>query len=83
MKFTMRYTQAISLRLRDLLRHAKLTQTQFAEITHISRTTINQIATGRVHTVTFECLLKICQALDISLYDFFNCDVFSLDLTNN
>ena len=61
----MKYTQAIRIRLNEILKESKLTQTAFAERSKISRMTINGIINGRVDIVTFENLILICETLEI------------------
>jgi transcriptional regulator with XRE-family HTH domain len=72
----MEYTIAIGLRLKELLKKENLTQTKFATKSKISRTTINGTIKGRVNIVTFECLLLICEALNITIKDFFDSNIF-------
>lgn len=72
----MRYIQAIGRRLRELLQERKYTQSKFSLKCGISRITINRIINNRVEIVTFETLIMICNALQITLMDFFNSEVF-------
>ncbi|MBQ3506853.1 MAG: helix-turn-helix transcriptional regulator [Clostridia bacterium] len=72
----MTYIKAIGLRLKELLNQKKLTQTQFATESKISRTTINGTIKGKVNIVTFECLLLICETLNITIKVFFNSNIF-------
>ena len=76
----MRYTQAIGIRLNEILIEKKLTQTEFARKSKISRMTINGIVKGRVEIVTFEILILICATLEISLTEFFNSPIFEKEL---
>ena len=76
----MKYTQAIGIRLNEILKESKLTQTAFAERSKISRMTINGIINGRVDIVTFENLILICETLEISLTEFFNSPIFETKL---
>ncbi len=76
----MRYTQAIGIRLNTLLKASALTQTRFAEKSNISRTTINGIIKGRVTIVIFELLILICDALNITLKEFFDSHIFESKL---
>ena len=74
----MRYTEAVGIRLNELLKMAHLTQTQFAEQCYISRMTINGIIRGRVNIVTVEMLVAICETLHITMREFFNADIFAM-----
>lgn len=72
----MKYTKAIGLRLEELLKQKKFTQTQLAAKSKISRMTINGIIKSRANIVTFESLLLICDALNITIKEFFNSYIF-------
>ena len=72
----MKYTQAIALRLRELLFQKQITKSELADKCKLSRTTVNLLATGKTAHVSFSSLVKICNILDISLYDFFNSLIF-------
>ncbi len=76
----MKYTKAIGNRLDELLKERRLTQTQFAKNSNISRTTINGTINGKVRIVTFETLITFCKTLNITLSDFFNSELFNRDI---
>lgn len=76
----MKYTKAIGNRLDELLKERRLTQTQFAKNSNISRTTINGTINGKVRIVTFETLITFCETLNITLSDFFNSELFNRDI---
>ena len=72
----MRYTQAIGIRLNEILKERNLTQTELARRSEISRMTVNGIIKGRATIVTFEILILICAALEITLTEFFKSSIF-------
>lgn len=72
----MRYTQAIGIRLNEILKERNLTQTELARRSEISRMTVNGIIKGRATIVTFEILILICAALGITLTEFFKSSIF-------
>ena len=80
MELDMKYTKAIGIRLNEILKKNKLTQTELAEKSKISRMTINGIVRGRVDIVTFESLILICKTLGITLAEFFNSGIFEEEL---
>ena len=80
MGLDMKYTKAIGIRLNEILKKNKLTQTELAEKSKISRMTINGIVRGRVDIVTFESLILICKTLGITLAEFFNSGIFEEEL---
>ena len=75
----MRYTEAVGIRLNELLKTVHVTQTQFAKQCNVSRMTVNGIIKGRANIVTLEILLMICGALHITLREFFNAEIFETD----
>ena len=76
----MKYTKAIGNRLNELLKERRLTQTQFAKNSNISRMTINGTINGKVRIVTFETLVVFCKTLNITLKDFFSSELFNRDI---
>lgn len=76
----MRYTQAIGIRLNEILKERNLTQTEHARRSEISRMTVNGIIKGRATIVTFEILILICAALGITLTEFFKSSIFEAKL---
>ena len=80
MELDMKYTNAIGIRLNEILKKNKLTQTELAEKSKISRMTINGIVRGRVDIITFESLILICKTLGITLAEFFNSGIFEEEL---
>ena len=77
----MSYIEAIGIRLEGLLRDYGWSQKEFAIRTGVSRMTINGTVRGRVKIVTFEKLLIFCDALGITLHDFFNHEIFAWKLS--
>ena len=61
---------------RRITQTKKFTQTQLAAKRKISRMTINGIIKSRANIVTFESLLLICDALNITIKEFFNSYIF-------
>ena len=76
----MLYTKAIGIRLQELLKQTKMTQTEFAIKSGISRATINAIIKGRINCVRIEMLIQFCRIFNINLTEFFYADVFIYDL---
>ena len=79
----MKYTEAIGLRLRELLKKANLTQKEFSQKSNISRVTINRTINGKVAVITFETLIVFCKTLNITLTDFFASELFNHDIEFN
>ena len=75
----MRYTEAVGIRLGELLKDIRLTQKDFSLRSGVSRITINRTINGKIDTVTFETLVEYCKALNITFAEFFHSDLFKID----
>lgn len=76
----MEYIKAIGKRLGSILKQRKLTQAVLAKNSGVSRMTVNGIVRGRVKIISFEILLKLCKALDMTLWEFFDVSIFDCTL---
>ncbi len=77
----MKLEQAITKRINDLCEEIGITTNKLASKAGLPSATIRCIFYGRSKNPGTRTLLDICQALEISLYDFFNDPMFqTLDL---
>ncbi len=74
---------AVGLRLGDLLIKYNMTQNELAEKTGLSTNTINNIVTARYKSMHMNALIQICIVLNISIRDFFDDPLFSLEKLEN
>ncbi len=65
----------IGQRLRELRKQKGLSQEKFSYECELDRTYIASIEQGK-RNVSIENIEKIAKALDMSVLDFFNCDLF-------
>lgn len=72
----MKLEQAITKRILDLCTLRKITPNKLASMAGLPSATIRCIFYGRSKNVGTRTLLDICEALDMTLYDFFNDDLF-------
>lgn len=72
----MKLEQAITKRILDLCALRKITPNKLASMAGLPSATIRCIFYGRSKNVGTRTLLDICEALDMTLYDFFNDDLF-------
>lgn len=63
-------------RIVQLLKNRNMTINKFAKEYNLPATTIYSIGHGKSKSPSIKNILKICNALDISLYDFFNTEEF-------
>lgn len=63
-------------RIVQLLKNKNMTINKFAKKHNLPATTIYSIGHGKSKSPSIINILKICNALNISLYDFFNTEEF-------
>lgn len=69
-------SEAIALRLSDIMSDKNITAYSLSVKSGISRSTISYILNGQTLNITSVVITKICAALDISLKDFFDSPYF-------
>lgn len=67
--------QRIGLRIKELRAKTSLSQERLAMAAGLDRTYINSVENGR-RNISISTLTKIASALNVSLRDFFNCELF-------
>jgi len=72
----MKLEEAITIRIYDLCAVKKISPNKLATMAGMPSATIRCIFYGRSKNPGTRTLLDICQALDISLFDFFDDPVF-------
>ncbi len=72
----MKLEVAISKRIIDLCKERDLTTYKLIKISGVAPSTIKSILYGKSKNVGTRTILDICEALNITIYDFFNDDIF-------
>ena len=72
----MKLEQAITKRIQDLCKEREITPNKLANLAGLPSATIRCIFYGKSKNPGTRTLLDICQALDITIFDFFNDDIF-------
>ena len=72
----MKYNQAISRRLMDLLSERNMTQYRLYMLSGVPKSTINNIVTCSYDSVKLRIVHELCQGLNISITEFFNSPLF-------
>lgn len=67
---------AVRLRIIELCREHEITINMLATKSGITQSTLNNIISGRNHSTTISTIQKICDGLDIKVYDFFSSSLF-------
>ncbi len=68
--------KAVANRLLELCEQKKLSVNALARISAVPPSTLKNIINGGSKNAGIVTLKKLCDGLDISLFDFFNTDVF-------
>ena len=68
--------EALRKRITELCEKNKITLNKLSIISGITQSTLNNIVSGRNNSATVSTVKKICDGLDISLIDFFDCELF-------
>ena len=69
-------SKAMRLRIKNLMTENKVNGNKLALSSGIDRSTINRFLRGQNKSIKIETITLICQALNISLKDFFDDKVF-------
>lgn len=67
---------AVRLRIVGLCRENGLTLNRLSTVCGLTQSTLNNIVSGRNNSATVSTVKKICDGLDISLCEFFSCELF-------
>ena len=68
--------EATRLRILDLCRERNITVNKLSTVCGITQSTLNNIVSGRNNSATVSTVKKICDGLEISVIEFFSCDLF-------
>lgn len=75
----MTLSEALSIRLTELMKERSLTQYRLFKLSGVAQTTIGDIRLQRNKTVSILIIHELAQGLGISLYDFFDSPLFKDD----
>jgi transcriptional regulator, cro/CI family len=72
-------SEAVSLRVEELMAERNLTQYRLYKLSGVAQTTIGDIRLRRNKSVSLSIIYEIAQGLDMSLYEFFDSPLFKGD----
>ena len=75
----MTLSEALSLRIEELMKEKHLTQYRLSQLSGVAQTTIGDIRLRRNRSVSTLVLYEIAQGLKMSLFDFFDSPLFKGD----
>ena len=73
----MNISQAVIKRIEGLCRERNLTINALCNASGVTQSTVNDIVNGTTYNTGIATIKKLCDGLEISARDFFNCDLFA------
>lgn len=68
---------AVKERIIELCQERGITINKLGTISGVTQSTINNITSGRNNSTTISTIKKLCDGLNLSVIDFFNCALFA------
>ena len=72
----MKFKDAIVQRLKEICKERGISYTQLARLAAVTPSTVYSMFSPERRDVSANTLKKLCDGLDLSIIDFFDCDVF-------
>lgn len=69
---------AVKERIIELCQDKGITINKLGTVSGVTQSTINNITSGRNNSTTISTIKKLCDGLNITVIDFFNCDIFKV-----
>lgn len=73
----MKISQAVVKRILSLCKERNLTVNALSNISGVTQSTVNDIISGKTNNPGIATIKKLCDGLNISVCDFFDCKLFS------
>ena len=73
----MKVSKAVIQRIHALCKEKDLTINALSNLSGITQSTVNDIIQGNTYNTGIVTIKKLCDGLEISVRDFFDCDLFS------
>lgn len=67
---------AVKERILQLCRERRLSINKLCTLSGVTQSTVNNIISGRNHSVTVSTVKKLCDGLEITVEDFFHSELF-------
>lgn len=75
----MNLSEAIAIRIREILKQKKISQYKLRLNTGVSKTTLTSILNCKYKSINLKSLFLIIRALNLSISEFFSSSLFSKD----
>ena len=73
----MNISQAVVKRIEELCKEQNLAINALSNLSGVTQSTVNDIVSGRTYNAGIVTIKKLCDGLEISVCDFFDCDLFT------
>ena len=78
----MNISQAVALRIKELLKERNLTQYKLEQKAGLSHDTVKSIMKGKAKGVNLKTLIILSEGFGMTVSEFLNCDLFEYDNLN-
>ena len=68
--------EAVKERILELCREKNLSVNKLSNMSGVTQSTVNNIVSGRKHSVTISTIKKLCDGMGITIEEFFNSELF-------
>ena len=75
----MKLANAVGIRTKELLFAKKITQYRLVKTSCLNEKTVSDIIHGRTSDIKFSTIYLICEAINITIQEFFNSPLFEMD----
>lgn len=72
----MNISEAVAERILGLCRQRKITVNKLSTISGVTQSTVNDIVNHKAKNIGIVTIKKLCDGLDITITDFFDCEMF-------
>lgn len=72
----MNVSEAVVERIYELCKERNITINKMCTLSAVTQSTVNNIINGVTHNAKIVTIKKLCDGLNISIYEFFDTDVF-------
>lgn len=70
-------SEAVAKRILQLCKEKNITVNKLCTISAVTQSTVNDIVNNKAKNIGIVTIKKLCDGLQITLIDFFNCDLFT------
>ena len=68
--------EAVKERILELCQERNISVNKLSNLSGVTQSTVNNNISGRNNSTTISTIKKLCDGLEISISDFFDCEIF-------